>query len=301
MNRRPDRPIDILVCTFRRPQVARTLASLDAQELPAGHTLRIVVADNDDHPSARDTVLAAAERMRHEVIYLHAPARNISVARNACLDAADADRVAFIDDDETAAPGWLAALLDCVDRTGADAAFGPVQAVYGPDAPDWIRRQDHHSTIAQRRAGVVETGNAGNVMIRWRATPWQHERFDPALGRSGGEDTEFFFRLRRLGARFEIAEHARTFEPVDPKRLTFGWLCRRKFRTGQSYTNAAAGQAARIGLLAAAAAKVVYCMGAAAVRVNRPDETRFWMLRGIFHAGVCAGCLSVPQAQLYGE
>jgi hypothetical protein len=37
-----------------------------------------------------------------DCLYVHAPARNISIARNACLDAADAPLIAFIDDDETA-------------------------------------------------------------------------------------------------------------------------------------------------------------------------------------------------------
>ena len=51
--------LTVCVCTFRRPSVADTLRSIRAQALPAGIALRIVVADNDDTPSARDTVAAA--------------------------------------------------------------------------------------------------------------------------------------------------------------------------------------------------------------------------------------------------
>ena len=293
--------VDVLLCTFRRPQVADTLASLGMQLLPDGDAMRILVADNDDAPSGRPAVLGAAAHMQREVVYLHAPARNISIARNACLDAAFGDFVAFIDDDETAEPEWLARLLACLERTGADAAFGPSQAIYGPDVPDWMREQDHHSNVPVRRQGAVLTGHSCNALLRWRGTAWQAERFDVGRGRSGGEDTEFFFRLNRLGARFEIAENARVFESVDPGRSTVAWLRRRKFRMGQSYASSAVGRAARARLFVTASAKVAYCLGMAALRARNRGDRYFWLLRGTLHAGVCAGCLSLPEARIYAQ
>ena len=62
-------------------------------------------------------------------VYLHAPARNISIARNACLEAASAPLVAFIDDDEIARPGWLAGLVADMDAPNADVVFGKVAAL----------------------------------------------------------------------------------------------------------------------------------------------------------------------------
>jgi glycosyltransferase involved in cell wall biosynthesis len=55
------------------------------------------------------------------------------VARNACLDAATAPLVAFIDDDQVASPEWLVALVGTLESSNADVVLGPVQAVYGPD------------------------------------------------------------------------------------------------------------------------------------------------------------------------
>ena len=293
--------VDVLLCTFRRPQVAATLGSLDAQALPAGLAMRVVVADNDDTPSARETVERAAASMRHPLTYLHAPARNIARARNACLDAATAELVAFIDDDETAAADWLARLIDRLESSGADAVFGPSEALYGPDAPGWMRLQDHHSNRPVRRDGMVETGHTCNALLRWAGTPWQRARFDLARGRSGGEDTEFFFRLRRQGARFEIAPDARVFEPVDPARLSLAWMRRRKFGMGRSYACRAGTPAARLRLLTGAAAKTAFCFAMAVVRSPDVGGRSAWILRGALHAGVCAGCLSpAPGADLYG-
>jgi len=293
--------IDIALCTFRRSAVRETLASLAVQHLPEGVTkIRIVVADNDDTDSARAIVERAASAMSIPVHYVHAPARNISVARNACLDAADADWVAFLDDDERAAPDWLARLLHCATTTGADAVFGPALAEYGSGAPGWMQRQDLHSNHPARRGNRVETGHTCNALLRWNGTPWQAERFDLARGKSGGEDTEFFFRLNRSGARYEICNAAIVRETINPERLELSWLLRRKYRTGQSHAARAQDLPARAVLTATASVKAIFCAGATLATFWSVDRRSFWLLRATMHFGVVSGCLSLSQPEIYG-
>lgn len=291
--------VDVLMCTFRRTEVAQSLASLDRQILPDGVTMRVIVADNDETPSAKERV--EAHPMSCPVHYVHAPARNISIARNACLDNATADWVAFIDDDEEAHPDWLASLLRTAKSSGVDGVFGPAIAEYGAEAPDWMREQDHHSNIPERRAGVVQTGHTCNALLRWGDVPWREARFDLQRGRSGGEDTEFFFRLGQMGATFEIDMDAIVTEPVAPKRLTLGWLFRRKFRMGQSYAASAPGLGGRIKLFLSACGKAAICGLAALAFTFSPEKRRYWALRGALHLGVCAGCLSMKQPEIYGQ
>ena len=155
--RRPIK-IDIAVCTYRRPELDQTLLSLAVLSIPTGAIVRIIVADNDITPSARDRVDAMRSAVPFEIVYVHCPASNISIARNACLDHASGDFLAFIDDDETASEDWLSELLIMADTTGADAVLGPVQAVYGNAAPAWMRRGDFHSTLPVWVAGEILTG-----------------------------------------------------------------------------------------------------------------------------------------------
>ncbi len=75
--------VDICVCTYRRPYLEETLRSLAALELPAWLTARVVVADNDTQPSARALVETVSAALPFEVRYVHCPASNISLARNA--------------------------------------------------------------------------------------------------------------------------------------------------------------------------------------------------------------------------
>lgn len=300
----PDRRVDVLLSTFRRPEVRRTLLSLEALDLPWGLDLRIVVSDNDDTPTAQSVVNDTAATMTCPVLYRHAPARNISVARNAGLEAATdrgAEWVAFLDDDEEADSEWLAVLLNHAGQTGADAVFGPSVAKYGPDAPEWMRARDYHSNRPERRNGVVQTGHTCNALLRWGEAPWRGERFDVARGKAGGEDTEFFFRLYHQGANFEICDRAIVRETVPPGRLSFGWLARRKYRSGQSYVAVTqGGLSKRMTLAVTAGAKALVCAGGAVAGFWSADRRNFWLLRGALHMGVIAGCLSLRQPEIYG-
>ena len=76
--------IDICVCTYRRPALEDTLHSIGMLNVPDGATVRIIVADNDAVPSARDLVYRLASLLPFKLSYVHCPASNISLARNAC-------------------------------------------------------------------------------------------------------------------------------------------------------------------------------------------------------------------------
>ncbi len=97
------------------------------------------------------------------------PAGTWPAARNACLEAADGDFIAFVDDDEVVSEGWLKALLAKAQASGAAAVLGPVRAVYEPDAPEWMVAGDFHSTMPVFVGGEIRTGYTCNVLIRWVA------------------------------------------------------------------------------------------------------------------------------------
>jgi succinoglycan biosynthesis protein ExoM len=293
--------IDLCICTFRRSFISETLASVARARVPPGADLRIIVIDNDDTPTARDRVLAAAATMPHPVSYAHASGANISIARNAALALADGDWIAFLDDDEIADPDWLLALVARQRETGTDAVFGQSRATYGSGAPAWIVRGDFHSQCVTPRGGVVQTGHTCNALLRWGNAPWRTERFDLGRGRAGGEDTEFFFRLRRMGARYAIADASIVREDVPPDRQHLSWLLHRRYRIGQSYAASATTLPQRGALLLLAAAKSAYCLVRAAIAAAGPERRAFWLMRGAMHAGVCAGCLNLRQPILYGD
>lgn len=292
--------IDVCICTFRRPQVVDTLRSVEAAARPEGAELRIVVVDNDDTPTAEGFVRETSQGMTIPVDYLHVPGANISIARNAGLTGATGDWIAFLDDDEIVAADWLCALVARQVETGADGVFGRSLAIYGADTPDWIVAGDFHSQAPVLRGGTVETGHTCNGLLRWAGAPWMDERFALERGRSGGEDTEFFFRLGAMGARYAAAPDSIVREEVPADRATLDWLLKRRFRIGQSYAARAETSAEKGSLFVSAAAKSAWCH-LRALPLRDPAARAFWLMRGRMHAGVCAGCLNLEQRALYGD
>lgn len=295
--------IEVAVCTCGRSALSEALASLDRQEVPAWLGLSVLVIDNDETPSAEGAVRAFAETSDVPVRYVHCPAFNISVARNGALDHARARLLAFMDDDETAEPGWIAALASAQAESGADVVLGPVRAVYGPGAPGWMRRLDMHSTRPVEVQGTIRTGYSCNVLMDLESPAFRGLRFDPALGRSGGEDTSFFTRAYRRGARLVAAEQAVVTEKVGPERARFAWLARRRFRSGQTHGRLLAETATglpRVAALGLAGLKLAYCAGGAILAAPDTARRNAALLRGCLHAGTATGLIGIRPITLYG-
>ncbi|CAN5359577.1 glycosyltransferase family 2 protein [soil metagenome] len=289
--------VDVCICTFRRATLTDTIQSIARQRGFDGR-LRIIVADNDETPSASEQV----DRLRaigQDIAYVHAPARNISIARNACLDQATAPLVAFIDDDEIADEYWLAELLAAMRRPGIDAVFGPVQAVYDPAAPAWMKSADLHSTRPVDTHQGIDTGYTSNALVRRSAIA--DLRFDLSLGRSGGEDTDLFTRLYARGSRFGAAPRGIVREQVTPSRMSLQWLAQRAFRSGQTHARRFLGSpATRIKAAVVALSKAAACGVIAITRLGSPSGWRRAVVRGSLHLGATSRLLGLRDRQIYG-
>jgi succinoglycan biosynthesis protein ExoM len=303
-NAAEERWIDICICTYRREELRATLLSLGQLRLPENCRIRVIVADNDVEPSAKERVINVASELSFEVRYIHSPAANISLARNACLDASTGDYIAFIDDDETASIGWIAHLLTTALDTNADAVLGPVRASYGADAPRWMRSGDFHSTFPVWVRGEIRTGYTCNVLL-WRASPCvTGRRFNLALGRSGGEDTQYFAELYEAGGKISFASEAWVHEPVPQGRARFSWLCKRRFRVGQTHGRLLSSKAAgikRLWQILKAGAKAGFSLSTAIAIAFSATRRNRWILRGIMHMGVVSGLIGIREIQQYGE
>ncbi|HEX2526161.1 MAG TPA: glycosyltransferase [Geminicoccus sp.] len=226
--------VTIGIASLGRPCLSRTLASLGEIEVPAGLQVEIVVADDDAGGAAAARVAAGAP-WKLPVRVVHVAAGNISAARNACLEAANGTWMAFVDDDEWVDRDWLVRLFAAQADYQADVVVGPVFPQYPAGTPDWLVAANPLYVDWGKRGRVLDTGRSGNVLIR-RALIGRHGlRFDLRLGKTGGEDTDFFNRLHRAGARLVATDDARIYEEVPAARLDPAYIRRRALRSGQSY------------------------------------------------------------------
>ncbi|MGZ3157855.1 MAG: glycosyltransferase [Burkholderiaceae bacterium] len=225
--------VDVCIATFKRPaMLAALLSSLQQQDLN-GIRMRFIVIDNDRGESARAVVETFHRTSGIDILYDVEPQQNIALARNRALSHVSAEYFAFVDDDESVSEKWLRSLLDCMEAEHADFVFGPVWSALPENAPNWA--EACFKKKPRETGTLMEFGGAGNVMGKRDAIERPVARFNPAFGLTGGEDTDFFYRLFLSGRRLVWCNEAWATEPVPDARLTLQWIRRRGYRDGQTY------------------------------------------------------------------
>ncbi len=229
----------VILCFDRLALLERTLRACFGQEPPGGLGWEILVCDNHPDELARDLVARLQPLSPAPLRYLPAPARNIARGRNVGVAAASGRYVAFVDDDEAPEPGWLAAITACIERTGADAAFGPKLPVFETGAPpDWDPQALHYTTDfavpadttigrVGRRGRVLGAGNSiMRVETCLRAEPGRPGAgpFDERIGAADGEDAQLYFRLLKAGRRFVWCPDAVVREVIPAGRSEYRYI-----------------------------------------------------------------------------
>jgi hypothetical protein len=234
MSVHPYPDIAVIIPTCRRPEgLERALDSVVAQIGVAA--FHIVVVDNDPAGSASSALAARRARCPGlDLRIVHEPRPGVSNARNAGLAATGAGLIAWLDDDQAAPPGWLAALLHAHVQLQADVVFGPV---WGHLPPGVSPHRRYFEGLYSRR-GPSQTGptaktyGIGNALTRRAGLLDGPLPFDPAANDSGGEDDILFARARAIGARFAWAADAGVTEHIDPGRACVSHAVRRAFAYG---------------------------------------------------------------------
>jgi succinoglycan biosynthesis protein ExoM len=192
---------------------------LGAQILPADLKASVIVVDNEAEPNNRAAAEAFAATCHLPVIYSHQPDPGIPQARNRALDEAlriGANWIAFLDDDETAEPDWLARLAEAAEHHQADVVQGEVNRVFAVPS-FWVKP----GLKFERRSDGQELGQASTCNVLFRASIAAAQRFDEGKRYTGGSDIDYFMRAKAAGARIVFSRAALVHEEMPASRLTF--------------------------------------------------------------------------------
>jgi GT2 family glycosyltransferase len=232
--------VTVAIPTFRRPRGLQRLLEALAQ-LDTTASVTVLVADNDaeKHEGFDLCEVLRSQGYRWPLRAVIVPERGIAAVRNALVENALADAkcefVAMLDDDEWPEPHWLTALLAEQTKTRAEAMQGSILFVFEDKPAAWMRSFDGISDIRHASGSVDMLQGAGNILVKRTALerlarPW----FDPAFALGGGEDFDFFMRLRQSGATFAWSDEAVAHSSVPDTRITMGWALRRAYSIGNS-------------------------------------------------------------------
>ena len=228
--------VSVCICTYQRPyRLARLLRALEQQETGGLFTMQVVVVDNDPQRSARAALLGYAKRATWPFAHESLGEPNIAKARNLAVRMAHGDFVAMIDDDEVPSPTWLRKHFETLQRSRACGVLGPVLPRYESPPPQWVIRGgfcDRPRYTTGTALSDPKRMRTGNVMIRRRSLRLEPGPFDPRLGRTGGEDVDFFRRRLARGDVFVWCDEAPVYESVPAQRLTRSYFLKRALLRG---------------------------------------------------------------------
>ncbi len=226
--------ISVCIPTYKRPNMlGRCLEALQGQE-GIGFTYSIVVVDNDVNQSARKVVQKYQQRSPVSFFYDVEPIQNIALTRNRAVQCAKGNFIAFIDDDEFPCDNWLINLYSFCRKYNVDGVLGPVKPLFTSDAPSWLKR----SRICERPSHMNGTvlnhlqTRTGNVLIKYSILEGEDAPFPPEMGRTGGEDIEFFKRMIARGRVFVWCEEAVVYENIPPDRYRRLYYIEKSMRIG---------------------------------------------------------------------
>ena len=237
--------LSIVVCTYQRPKLLDAcLRSCLEQVVPPETTYEIVVVDNDASCTALPVVAALGLAINEPALrYVVEPVANIATARNRGVQEAQGELIAFIDDDFIVPETWLSTVLREMQNSQADVLLGDVRPIFeGTGATPGVARAftrhapNTDSLVPVGADGYTPGARSGNAILRRNTCfgdhgPW----FDPAFGRSGGEDSEFFMRLGRRRPRIVASAEAYVLDFVPRERQSEGYVVSRAFREGRNY------------------------------------------------------------------
>lgn len=259
--------LTIAICTYNRAEFLRDLLGNLVQVFNAipgriGGLCDVLVIDNNsaDHTG---NVLGEFESLL-PVTAVREERPGLSNARNRALSRFVGDAILFLDDDVSIHPNTLIVYHRALEQfPQIDYFGGPIEVDWQDNRPRWLKSDDlvllnglfgkyqPASQDLEYRADVMGPYGA-NFLLRRRLVD-QIGDFNSNLGVKGetpgrGEETDFFERARKLGARGFYLHKALVRHRFQLERLNLQYLYRYGIAKGQATGIPPAGYSGRLAI-----------------------------------------------------
>jgi len=223
--------ITVVLCTYNRcRRLAQALESVAASKLPRSIEWDVLVVDNNSNDQTRDVVEDFSRRYPGRFRYLFEPRPGKSCALNAGIREAQADILAFMDDDVIVEPTWLQNLTAPLQKGEYAGAGGRVLPEESFSPPRWLSLDGRYALAPLAifnlgpDAGRLTEPPFGTNMAFRKGVFEKYGGFRTDLGPRPGseirnEDTEFGSRLLAAGELLWYEPSAIVYHSVHENRV----------------------------------------------------------------------------------
>ena len=159
------------------------------------------------------------------------------MARNKAVKNSAGGLVVFIDDDEYPQEDWLVNLFKTYQNHDCSGVAGPVSYVFQGSPPEWLKKVLFFQRRVNKTGTVLKDGriSTSNVLLNKALFNSGKNYFNPAFGKTGGGDIDFFLKLADQGDKFIWCDSALVQAIVPLERQKISWLLMRYLRYGGVY------------------------------------------------------------------
>jgi glycosyltransferase involved in cell wall biosynthesis len=233
--------VSVIICAYteeRWPDLVAAIESIQQQSLQARELIVVV-----DHNTS------LLERVRAQfpgvVAVENTEVQGLSGARNSGIAQARGSLVAFLDDDATAEPDWLALLCRCCEDERVSGAGGTVEPEWLSKQPGWFPREFNWvvgcTYLRPPEQPIVVRNPFGGCTCFRRAIFEVVGGFRNGIGRTGTrpmgcEETELCIRAKQQWPEkiFLYEPRAKIHHRIPPKRATWRYFRSRCYAEGLS-------------------------------------------------------------------
>ena len=231
--------------TERYDDLVRLVGSAESQISPIDEVIFVVQQSVDLNGRLR-TLLRTSALCRMETLFL-AGKPGVARARNAGVERAKSDIIAFTDDDAELAPDWaLQTRRAYREHPQMVGLAGSILPLWDSPAMDWFPRELYWmlSCTYWDTSMAIPVRNGYGANMSFRRSAFDDRRFDESLGVGawatgawrgmGGEEPELCLRLQReTGMKILYVPEVRVWHRVRPYRLAARTIASRAYWEGR--------------------------------------------------------------------
>ncbi len=234
----------VALCTHNHAdRLERTLAELVALRSPKA-PWELLIIDNASRDTTPELLARHSWPASWSVRVMREDKLGLSNARNRAIVEARGEYVIFVDDDETADPGWLCAYERLIEAHAPDAFGGRIEVLFEDLRPVWLTDELLGFLGQLSRADLVvpltepsHSFYGGNFGFR-KAVCETIGAFDAMLGRKGGDNTggeevDFYHRLLDAGFKVWWTPEAVIYHRIQTAKLDRRYFLDLHYRQGR--------------------------------------------------------------------